>query len=123
MGALAASRLAMAGLLLLGGVLAVVGGVVGSDPLDGLAEGLWLTGVTVALFGVGAGGYSLAVSAPYWLKLVASGGSAGLAAVLLIALVPDLEAGPGGAIAAGVVFALAGAGVYLAVRGHAEELV
>ena len=129
MDVLTASRLTMAGLLLLGGVLAVLGGAVGSgqDVLEGAAQGLWLTGVTVALFGVGAGGYSLAVGAPYWLRLVASGGSAGLAAVVLTVAVPDLETGPTGAVVVGVVAALAGGWAYLVLRraspGREKSLV
>ena len=103
--ALTASRLVMAVLLLLGGVHAVLGGVL---VVDGVGTVLWLAGVVVALFGVGVGGYSLVTGAPYWLRLVASGGSAGLAAIVLLAAVPDLDAGPGAAVATGVVAAVVG---------------
>jgi hypothetical protein len=112
----------MAGLLLLGGVLAVLGGVLGSggDEVDGVGQVLWLAGVMVGLIGVGAGGYSLVTTAPYWLRLVASGGSAGLAAVVLTAAVPDLVTGAGGAIATGVLSALVGAVVYVVERKTAQ---
>ena len=109
----------MAGLLLAGGLLAVLGGVL--DPGSGAGQGLWLTGVVLGLFGAGAGGYSLATGAPYWLRCVVSGGSAGLAAVVLLTAVPDLEAGSTGAVVTGVLAALAGGAVYVGVRSGAPS--
>ncbi len=122
MGVITTSRLVMAGLLLAGGVLAVLAGVLGSgdDPIDGAAEVLWLLGVVLGLFGAGAGGYSLVTGAPYWLRCVVSAGSAGLAAVVLTSVMPDLETGSTGAVVVGLLAALVGGAVYLGVRRTQE---
>jgi hypothetical protein len=116
------SRLVMAALLLSGGLLAALGGVLGSgdDPIEGFANVLWLLGVVLGLFGAGAGGYSLVTGAPYWLRCVVSAGAAGLAAVVLTSFMPDLSTGATGAIVVGLVAALAGGAVYLGVRRTAD---
>ena len=116
MGAVTLARQVMAGLLLLGGLLAVVAGFAGSGTLDGGARALWLAGVVAVLLGCGAGGYTLVPTAPLWLRAVVVVGCVGLVAVVLTALLPDLEVGTGGAVAVGVVSAVAGGLVHLATR-------
>ena len=66
-----------------------------------------------------AGGFSIATGAPVWLRAVACVGAAGLVAVVLTAIVPDLSAGPATAILLGVVFAGVGTWVHVAARRRA----
>lgn len=111
-------RTLMAAVFLVAGVLAIAGAALGwgDETLSGTAKAIWIVGAVTVWVAAGIGGYSLVVTAPTWLRAVVSAGAAALAAGVLTAFLPDLEADAGVVMMLGIVFVIVAAGLLVMAR-------